>query len=114
MLSIVKSHSKSLRVHKNCKQSSKFTDTVKFTVPDLTVNGERLGCEQTATPHLIVAASAYISLVRCSRPKESPQFDETIENSVVWRKAFSCSSSREVQTKTGMRRTRPFSTVSSN
>ena len=66
-----------------------------FTVPDLTVNGERLGCEQAATPHLIVAASAYTSLVRCSRPKESPQFDETIENSVVWRKAFSCSSSRE-------------------
>ena len=59
MLSIVKSHSKSF-VYKNRTQSSKFTDTVKFTVPDLTVNGERLGCEQTATPHLIVAASAYI------------------------------------------------------
>jgi hypothetical protein len=52
------------------------------------VNGERLGCEQAATPHLIVAASAYTSLVRCSRPKESPQFDENIENSVVWRMVF--------------------------
>ena len=57
-----------------------------------------------------------MALGRCWLPKESSQFDETIENCVIWCMAiFMLIELKEStkRTKVAMRRTTPFSMVSS-